>query len=147
MAVAAVQRAGGQGLDTSEWGGPVMDIHLHLRSSMNGNTDHMNGAGVAKAVLLAGVNAESHAKEVAAAHPDRFVRFASIDVTQPDAIERLRAAAENGAVGFGEIKSQVRAAGPEMQRLYALAAELGIPITIHFQEVTQPGSQVPSTRV
>jgi len=48
---------------------------------------------------------------------------------------------KNGAVGFGEIKSQVQAAGPEMQRLYALAAELGVPITIHFQEVSQPGSQ------
>jgi predicted TIM-barrel fold metal-dependent hydrolase len=43
-------------------------------------------------------------------------------------------------VGFGEIKSQVEAAGPEMQRLYAAAADLDVPITIHFQEVTQPGS-------
>ena len=44
-------------------------------------------------------------------------------MTQPDAIDRLRRAAKNGAIGFGEIKSQVAAAGPEMQRLYALAAE------------------------
>ena len=27
-----------------------------------------------------------------------------------------------------------------MQHLYALAAELNVPITIHFQEVNQPGS-------
>lgn len=141
MAVALVQRLGAQGADAGEWGGPVIDIHLHLRQGMDGNIAHMNGAGVAKAVLLAGVNAEAHAREVAAAHPERFVRFASADLTQTDAVERLRAAAKNGAVGFGEIKSQVRAAGPEMQRLYALAAELGVPITIHFQEVTQPGSQ------
>jgi predicted TIM-barrel fold metal-dependent hydrolase len=141
MAVAAVQRLGAQGVDAGEWGGPVIDIHLHLRQGMEGNITHMNGAGVAKAVLLAGVNAEAHAKAVTAAHPERFRRFASIDVTQPDAAERLRAAVQNGAAGFGEIKSQVRAAGPEMQRLYALAAELGVPILIHFQEVTQPGSQ------
>ncbi|RPI49852.1 MAG: amidohydrolase, partial [Acidobacteria bacterium] len=138
---AAVQRVGGQATAPNEWGGPVMDIHLHLRSSADGNAMHMDGAGVAKAVLLTNVSAEDRAKEVAAAYPGRFVRFASIDVTQPDATERLRAAVKNGAVGFGEIKSQVRAAGPEMQRLYALAAELDVPITIHFQEVSQSGSQ------
>ena len=27
-----------------------------------------------------------------------------------------------------------------MQRVYALAAELNVPVTIHFQEVNQPGS-------
>jgi predicted TIM-barrel fold metal-dependent hydrolase len=141
MAIAAVQHASGQAAPVDEWGGPVLDIHLHLRQTMDGNVNHLNGAGIAKAVLLAGVNAEDRAKEVAAAHPGRFLRFASIDVTQPDATERLRAAAKNGAVGFGEIKSQVQAAGPEMQRLYALAADLDVPIIIHFQEVSQPGSQ------
>jgi predicted TIM-barrel fold metal-dependent hydrolase len=68
------------------------------------------------------------------------VRFASADVKAGDAFVRLREAIRDGAIGFGEIKSQVEAAGPEMQRLYALAAELGVPITIHFQEVNQPAS-------
>ena len=107
----------------------------------------MDGSGVTKAVLLAQVAAEDRAKQVAAATPARFARFASIDVTQPDAVDRLRAAAQNGAVGFGEIKSQVAAAGPEMQRVYALASELNVPITIHFQEVNQPGSPGPTTQV
>ena len=141
MVFAAASRAGGQVPATAEWGGPVLDIHLHLRPTADGNFNHIQGAGVAKAVLLTNVSAEDHAREVAAANPGRFIRFASIDVTQPDAAERLRRAAQNGAVGFGEIKSQVEAAGPEMQRLYALAAEMRVPITIHFQEVTQPGSQ------
>jgi uncharacterized protein len=123
-----------------EWGGPVLDIHLHLRATPDGNFNHLEGSGVAKAVLLAGVNAEERAKAVAAAYPGRFLRFASIDVLQPDAVERLRSAVQNGAVGFGEIKSQVEASGPEMQRLYALASELNVPITIHFQEFSQPAS-------
>ena len=67
-------------------------------------------------MLLTGAAAEERAKESVAAHPNRFVRFASIDMKQPDAIDRLRAAAKGGAIGFGEIKSQVAAAGPEMQR-------------------------------
>jgi predicted TIM-barrel fold metal-dependent hydrolase len=138
--IAAASRAGGQTPAAGEWGAPVLDIHLHPRASVEGNILHVDGSGVTKAVLLAGANAEERAKQAVAAHPNRFVRFASVDVAQPDAIDRLRMAAKNGAIGFGEIKSQVAAAGPEMQRLYALAAELDIPITIHFQEVSQPGS-------
>jgi predicted TIM-barrel fold metal-dependent hydrolase len=95
---------------------------------------------VTKAVLLTGAAAEARAKQTVAAHPTRFVRVASIDMTQPDAIDYLRKAAKGGALGFGEIKSQVAAASPEMQRLYAVAAELNLPITIHFQEVNQPNS-------
>ena len=62
------------------------------------------------------------------------MRFAAFDMTQPDAIERLRASAKGGAIGFGEIKSQVAAAGPEMQRLYALAAELNLPVLCTFRK-------------
>jgi uncharacterized protein len=140
LAIAAVSRLGAQSPAAPEWGGPVLDIHLHLRPNSDGNFNHIQGSGVAKAVLLTSVNAEDHAKEVAAAYPGRFVRFAGIDVTQPDAVVRLREAIRGGAIGLGEIKSHVEAAGPEMQRLYVLAAELNVPITIHFQEVNQPGS-------
>jgi predicted TIM-barrel fold metal-dependent hydrolase len=138
--IAAASRVSGQAPPTNEWGAPVLDIHLHPRATAEGNILHMDGSGTTKAVLLAGANAEERAKQAVAAHPSRLVRFASIDVAQPGAIDQLRRAAQSGAIGFGEIKSQVAAAGPEMQRLYALAAELNVPITIHFQEVSQPGS-------
>ena len=137
--LAAATRAGAQ-TPSNEWGAPVLDMHLHPRATVEGNLLHVDGSGVTKAVLLTGAAAEERAKESVAAHPDRFVRFASFDMTQPEAIDRLRAAAKGGAIGFGEIKSQVAAAGPEMQRLYALAAELNLPITMHFQEVNQPNS-------
>jgi uncharacterized protein len=139
--IAAVSHVSGQTSDVGEWGAPVLDIHFHPRATVEGNVLHLDGAGVTKAVLLTGANAEDRATQTIAVHPSRFVRFASIDMTLPDAIDRLRTAAKSGAIGFGEIKSQVAAAGPEMQRLYALAAELNLPITIHFQEVSQPGSQ------
>jgi predicted TIM-barrel fold metal-dependent hydrolase len=139
--IAAASRVNGQSPPAGEWGAQVLDIHLHPRATVEANLLHLDGAGVTRAVLLTGANAEDRAKQTVAAHPDRFVRFASIDMTQPDAIDRLRTAVRGGAIGFGEIKSQVAAAGPEMQRLYALAAELNLPITIHFQEVSQAGSQ------
>ena len=37
--------------------------------------------------------------------------------------------------GFGEMKFHVAADGPELRRIYALAADLRVPILIHFQEV------------
>jgi predicted TIM-barrel fold metal-dependent hydrolase len=139
--LAASSRVHAQTPAAGEWGVPVLDIHHHPRATAEANVLHLDGAGVAKAILLTGLNAEDRAKQTIAAHPARFVRFAAFDMTQPDAIERLRAAAQGGAIGFGEIKSQVAAAGPEMQRLYALAAELNVPVLMHFQEVSQPGSQ------
>jgi predicted TIM-barrel fold metal-dependent hydrolase len=50
-------------------------------------------------------------------------------------VQLLTAAVKAGAHGFGEVKYHVAADGPEMRRLYAAAAELNVPITIHFQEV------------
>ena len=138
--IAAAARVNGQTPAAGEWGVPVLDIHLHPRATVDGSLLHLDGSGVTKAVLLTGAAAEERAKQTVAAHPARFVRFASIDMTQPEAIDYLRKAAQGGAIGFGEIKSQVAAASPEMQRLYALAAELNLPITIHFQEVNQPNS-------
>ena len=129
--------AGAQGVN--EWGVPVLDTHMHPRATPEAHIAHLDGTGVTMAVLLTGAAAEDRAKQTVAAYPSRFIRFAAIDVTQSNSVEYLRAALEGGAKGFGEIKSQVAAAGPEMQRLYALAAELNVPIVIHFQEFSPPG--------
>jgi predicted TIM-barrel fold metal-dependent hydrolase len=64
-----------------------------------------------------------------------FVWAASTDITKPDGAEVLTKAIKDGALGFGEIKFHVNADGPELRRMYALAAELNVPILIHFQEV------------
>ena len=100
-AIAAASHAGAQTPAANEWGSQMLDIHLHPRATVEGNVLHLDGAGVTKAVLLTGAAAEDRAKQTVAAHPGRFVRFASIDMTQPDAIDRLRAAAKGGAIGFG----------------------------------------------
>jgi predicted TIM-barrel fold metal-dependent hydrolase len=75
---------------------------------------------------------------------DRFARFTSVNVgnaEQLDAnIETLRKAHATGSLGFGEMKSQVPVDGPGMRRVFALAGELGVPVLIHFQEVTQQTS-------
>ena len=42
---------------------------------------------------------------------------------------------KSGARGFGEMKLHLATDSPEFHRAYALAAELNVPILIHFQEV------------
>jgi len=110
-----------------EWGGPVLDIHLHLRPNGESNLAHIEGSGVTRAVLLTRVQAVAQAKDLAEKYPGRFVRFVSADVTRPESVGLLTQAVKDGALGLGEIKNQVQCDGPEMKRMYALAAELRVP--------------------
>jgi len=120
-----------------EWGGPVLDIHLHLRRDPESDFDHITGSGVTKANLLTPVQRVDASQALAEKHPGRFVWFVSADVRHPENDALLTAAVKNGALGLGEIKNQVECDGPEMKRMYALAADLNVPITIHFGDVPQ----------
>ncbi len=118
------------------WGGPVVDCHFHLRPTPEANIAHLDGCGVSNALLLARENAAEQIKSIEAQYPGRFLGwFASTDITKPEAEQLLTNAVKNGAIGFGEIKFHVAADGPELRRAYALAADLNMPILIHFQEV------------
>jgi len=117
------------------WGGKVLDIHHHFRATPNGNLQHMDGCGVTHAVLLTNAAAVDKAKAEVEKHPKQFIRFTSANVTQAENFEVRRNSVKGGGKGFGEIKFHVALDGPEMKRLYALAAELNVPVLIHFQEV------------
>jgi len=119
----------------SEWGSPVFDLHFHLRSELASNLAHLDGAGLAKANLLTRGVVGEEMKALAAAAPGRFTWFTSYDVTQSDVGRVLSQGVKDGAQGFGELKFHLAADGPELRRIYALAAELLVPIVIHFQEV------------
>ena len=118
-----------------EWGGPVLDLHFHLRPQVASNVAHLDGAGITKANLLTRGDVLDEVKALQAAAPGRFTWFHSDDVTRPDAEAVLTKAVKDGARGFGEMKFHVAADGPEMRRAYALAADLRVPILVHFQEV------------
>ncbi|MBY0507229.1 MAG: amidohydrolase [Bryobacteraceae bacterium] len=117
-----------------EWGGPVLDIHLHPRDGRSAQ-DHLDGSGVTKAVLLTNLKDEARAKAEIAAHPKSFVWFAATDPSAPDGLAKLRQAVVDGARGFGEMKHNLAAGGKEMRQVYDLCAELNVPILMHFQEV------------
>jgi predicted TIM-barrel fold metal-dependent hydrolase len=119
-----------------DWGGPVVDCHHHLRRTPEANIAHLDGCGVSNFMALARFNSAETVAAIRAKYPGRILGwFASADITKPDAEEILTKAVKEGAIGFGELKFHVAADGPELRRMYALAAELKVPILVHFQEV------------
>ena len=118
----------------SPWGSLVLDIHLHPRRDDAAEIDHLEGAGVRKAVLLPGAGSNDRANSVMAQYPDRFVRFTNADVRAPGSPDLIRAGLKGGAIGVGELKYPVQVDGPEMSRAYDLAAEFRVPVLIHFEE-------------
>jgi predicted TIM-barrel fold metal-dependent hydrolase len=122
---------------TSPWGGPVLDIHLHPRREEDGELNHINGSGATKAVLLTRSDMAEHSQAVVAKNPGRFVWFVGADMTKPDAIGVLRKNLAAGAIGLGEMKSHVACDGPEMRAVYSLAAEMNVPVLIHFADFPQ----------
>jgi uncharacterized protein len=134
-AAAVLPAVARQGVPANEWGSPVFDLHFHLRSQPASNLAHLDGAGVTRANLLTRGVVVPQVQALQAAAPGRFTWFNSYDVTRPDAEQVLTQAVKDGAQGFGEMKFHVAADGPELRRIYALAADLRVPILIHFQEV------------
>ena len=119
----------------SEWGSPVFDLHFHLRGQPAANIAHLDGVGIASANLLTRATAIDQVRAVQAAAPGRFTWFCSADPSIPGSIDTLTQSAKSGARGFGEMKYHLATDGPEFRRAYALAAELKVPMLIHFQEV------------
>lgn len=133
-AAAAVPRLRAQSA-VPNWGGPVIDTHLHLRPGLDACVTHMNGCGVSNAVLLASATSADAVHAMQAKYPGRLAWSASSNPAAPDAEARLTQAIKDGATGLGEMKFHLDADSPEFKRAYALAADLGVPILIHFQEV------------
>lgn len=126
----------GQESQRGEWGGPVVDCHHHLRRTPEANIAHLDGSGISNAMILARDNSADQIAAIKVRFPGRILGwFASTDITKPEAEDLLTKAVKTGAIGLGELKSHVAAAGPELRRVYSLAAELGVPVLVHFQEV------------
>src|SRR5947199_10230968 len=76
--------------DVPDWGGPVLDVHLHAKGP-GGEWTHMQGCGVTHAQLLVSPNAEAHVKEEIAKHPGRFHYSGGVDPASDHAIAARRA--------------------------------------------------------
>jgi Predicted metal-dependent hydrolase of the TIM-barrel fold len=116
-----------------DWGGPVLDTHLHLRANADACFTHMQGCGVSNAVLLTSAGDQDRAKQEMERRPGRFARSVRTDPTLPDADKVLRDALKGGAVSIGEMKFHVALDSPEMRRVYDVAAEMKVPVMMHIQ--------------
>jgi predicted TIM-barrel fold metal-dependent hydrolase len=116
-----------------DWGGPVLDTHLHLRKDADACFTHMQGCGVTHAVLLTPATDQDRAKQEMERRPGRFARSVRTDPTAPDTDEVLRDALKRGAVSIGEMKFHVALDSPAMRRVYDIAAEMNVPVMMHIQ--------------
>jgi len=122
----------------------IIDAHLHLGHldrSEEETIAHLDGLGVAQAVLLPLEDPQRESwfptAEVLAArdrYPERVLPFCHVDVTQDDALARIENYAEQGCLGFGEQKQHLPLTDPHIERVLGLLNELGWPATFHFQE-------------
>jgi predicted TIM-barrel fold metal-dependent hydrolase len=126
-----------------EWGGPVIDTHLHLRRDADDCFTHMQGCGVTHAVLLTQANDEARAKQEMEKRPGRFARSVAYDPAQPDAVRVLHEALGAGAVSMGELKYHLALDSPEMRRVYDISAELQVPVMMHIQNFPHFPGELP----
>jgi predicted TIM-barrel fold metal-dependent hydrolase len=140
-AVAAVTDAAAQA--NSQWGGPVLDTHLHLRSDADACFTHMQGCGVTHAVLLTRAPDQEKAKAEMERRSGHFARSISLDPALPDASRMLRDALKGGAVSIGELKFHLALDSPEMRRVYDIAADMQVPVMMHIQNFPHFAGELP----
>jgi hypothetical protein len=138
MLAAARVVAGGATADP-----PLLDLHQHTRYNWRPDAEllaHQAFHRVTTTVLLPGdgwmlsvLGDNASCAALQAEYPERFVRFACANVAESRTPDVLRGNLRRGALGIGELKFHVSVDSPEMLRVYALAAEVGVPVLIHFE--------------
>jgi len=138
---------------------PVFDIHQH--TSYRGRSHehlraHQKAMGITRSILLpagtpmktaathqgksnglaAGCGSTAEARELAAAHPEAFLWGANEVTDVETAAAEIEQWLKQGACIIGEQKFAVECDSAASQRLYALAADYGVPILMHFQQQT-----------
>lgn len=134
----------------------IIDIHQHVGYSGRPNDvllDHQHKMGIAKTVLLpAGrpmISASTHdgatngleasclgneaCYQFAREHSRSFAFGANEVPDAPDATKEIEKYLKKGAVIIAEQKFGVECDSPEMQRIYQVAADYGVPVLMHWQ--------------
>jgi len=142
-AMAAAAAHGLSAQTTYEWGGPVLDTHLHLRRVAEDCYTHMVGCGVTHAVLLTPAPQEAAAKAEMEKRPGHFVRSVSADPSKAEGLTAIKSALDSGAVSVGEMKYHVALDSPEMRRVYDIAAEMRVPVMMHIQNFPHFEGEMP----
>lgn len=134
----------------------IIDIHQHVGYSGRPDEvllEHQRQMGIARTILLPagrpmkcpsthdgaanGLEAACLGNEAcyqfARAHSAGFCFGANEVPDAPDAIHEIEKYLKRGAVIIAEQKFGVECDSPEMQRIYDLAADYGVPVLMHWQ--------------
>src|SRR5436190_18544337 len=85
------------GQESPRWSAPVIDMHFHIRRSVELNIAHQQGAGIAAANVLTPASLGSSATALQAQNPTLFPSwFGSTDITKTEAGQILTQAVKNG---------------------------------------------------
>ncbi|MFJ4166889.1 amidohydrolase family protein [Microbacterium sp. NPDC089698] len=151
------------------WAGEhIIDCHLHERPTDDALIAHLDGSGVSSALVLAFDDFEKRFARLRTQHPGRIAGWArgaqlvpatstdqtavsaAFDMTTSDVtaekMSTLRRLRRESWKGFAETTGPAEVDSPQSQQVYALAAELDVPVMMHFQESTVPGQPVYGVR-
>jgi uncharacterized protein len=126
----------------------MIDVHEHMWNYRTAEhlLAHQDVHGIRRTVVLPIDGAADAARNVPAnnfplddawaacqAHPDRLIPFVHVDPRRPDAEAVVRRYHGLGAKGFGEHKMHMPCDAPEVQAMYRLCGELGLPVLLHLE--------------
>lgn len=144
-----------------------IDLHMHVMTTCNlpklGKVNlsgpksmikHMEELGIGKAVLMSSgekkipFGKNSVCRKICEKNPDHFAWMCMLDEKDEDTVyERLAEYKAQGAIGIGELSINKSLDSSFLQKVFAAAEELDLPITIHMSPeegysygvVDQPG--------
>jgi predicted TIM-barrel fold metal-dependent hydrolase len=135
---------------------PIIDIHQHTPYSKRPEPallHHQRRMGITRTILLpagspairastlngranglqAGAGTYDACIKVCREHPDEYACGANEVPDLPGAHDRIERELAAGAVVIGEQKFNLPVESPQMERIYAIAQEHGVPVLLHFQ--------------
>lgn len=128
-----------------------IDLHLHLtpfqipklgKMNLTSGTNmipHLEELGIGKGVLMSssegglpfGTNKAN--RKICQQHPDRYAWMCAVNPKGKEPVyDRLARFKAQGAIGIGELTTNVKLDDPFLQELFAAAEKLDMPVTIHM---------------
>ena len=132
--------------DVPDWGGPVLDTHLHPRGDFESAWVHMQGSGVSHAILRTRAGATETVKALQQRHPGRFLWTASADLTKPEAAWIVRLIDDTGNETAPEEIIAIRRPNALERTYYPYNTVWRQPFRIRFPRVTADGRPTISPR-
>ena len=128
-----------------------IDLHLHLTpfqipklgkmnlTSGENMIPHLEELGIEKGVLMSGSESglpfgtNKANRKICEKFPDRYAWMCAVNPKGKEPVyDRLARFKSQGAIGVGELTTNVRLDDPFLQELFAAAEKLDMPVTIHM---------------